>query len=73
MVVTGCVVRDPIQMKETTLYLTKVDTVEYPNRTSLHLQWRTADGNIRIVTEAPLDDKGQYKVGSLYSRCFLPR
>jgi len=69
----GCAAQDPILMKETPLRLTKVQKFEYPNRSNLALQWQTLDGNIRIKTEAPLEDSNQYKVGAVYSRCFLRR
>jgi hypothetical protein len=73
IILSGCAAQDPILMKETSLRLTKVQKFEYPNRSNLTLQWQTLDGNIRIKTEAPLEDSNQYRVGSIYSRCFLRR
>ena len=69
----GCAVRDPIPMKETALRLTKVEKFNYPSRDNLYLHWQTLDDNIRIVTEAPLEDSSLYKVGTVYTRCFLRR
>jgi hypothetical protein len=69
----GCAAQDPILMKETSLRLTQVEKFNYPNRSNLTLQWQTLDGNIRIKTIAPLEDSNQYRVGAIYSRCFLRR
>jgi len=69
----SCAGQGPIFMKETPLRLTEVEKYNYPNRSNLALQWQSLDGSIRIKTEAPLEDSDLYKVGSVYSRCFLPR
>ena len=69
----GCATQESIFMTETPLRLTKVQKFQYPNRSNLALQWQSLDGNIRIKTEAPLEDSNQYKVGAIYSRCFLRR
>jgi hypothetical protein len=73
VVLAGCATQDPILMKETPLRLTKVQKFDYPQRSSLALQWQSLDGNIRIKTEAPLEDSNLYRVGSVYSRCFMRR
>lgn len=73
IIFTGCATQDPILMKETPLRLTQVKKFEYSSRSNLLLQWQSLDGNIRIKTEAPLEDSNLYRVGSVYSRCFLRR
>jgi hypothetical protein len=70
---TSCAAQDPIFMKETAMRLTKVEKNEYPYRDNLYLHWQTLDNNIHIITEAPLEDSSLYKVGTIYSRCFLRR
>jgi len=69
----GCATQDAVLMKETPLRLTKVQKFEYTNRSSLALQCQSLDGDIRIKTEAPLEDSNLYRVGAVYSRCFLRR
>ena len=73
IVFTGCATRDPIYMRETPLRLTQVAKIEYSNKSNLTLQWQSLDGYIRIRTEAPIEDSNLYRVGSVYSRCFLRR
>jgi hypothetical protein len=73
VILAGCGTQEPILMKETPLRLTQVEKFNYPNRSNLALQWQSLDGNIRIKTEAPLEDSNLYRVGSVYSRCFLRR
>jgi hypothetical protein len=73
IVFAGCATQDPILMKETPLRLTQVQKFDYPNNSNLALQWQSLDGNIRIKTVAPLEDSSLYRVGTVYSRCFLRR
>src|SRR3982750_2282646 len=73
ILLAGCAAQGPILMKETPLRLTQVEKFDYPNRSNLTLQWQSLDGNIRIKTVAPLEESNLYRVGAVYSRCFLRR
>jgi hypothetical protein len=68
----GCAV-DEIQMHETPLKLTKMEISQNKVHDELMLKWESLDGNIRIVTTAPVEDSNHYKVGIVYARCFLRR
>ena len=71
VLLAGCATQEPILMKETPLRLTEVEKYDYPNRSNLTLKWQSLDGSIRIKTLAPLEDSNLYRVGAVYSRCFL--
>ena len=71
VLLAGCAAQEPILMKETPLRLTEVEKYDYPNRSNLTLKWQSLDGSIRIKTLAPLEDSNLYRVGAVYSRCFL--
>lgn len=62
-----------IPMKETPLRLTGIKKFENMNGDDLTLQWESLDGNIRIVSTAPVKDSDQYRIGTVYARCFIQR
>jgi hypothetical protein len=70
---SGCIVRDPIEMKQTSLRLTGMQKFQTQDESNLKLEWESLDGNIRIVTKEPISDSSLYEVGVVYTRCFIPR
>ena len=68
----GCAAQE-IQMKEMPLKLTSVKKDETEQGESLTLKWQSLDGNISIVTSAPIEDSSEYVTGNVYARCFLKK
>ena len=60
-------------MKEMPLKLTSVKKDETEQGESLTLKWQSLDGNVNIVTSAPIEDSSEYVTGNVYVRCFLKK
>lgn len=71
ILLAGCIVRDPVQMKQMPMQLTGIYKTEYSKQ--LTLSWQSEDAKIRIETEAPVEDSNQYRIGMIYPRCFMPK
>ena len=73
LMLSGCIVRDPVQMQQTSLRLTSMEKYQSADEYTLALEWESLDGNIRIFTTEPLKDSSLYHVGLVYARCFIPK